>query len=279
MLYHYSIAKLNSDIIHHYLPKMPQGIDLIVAIPRDGILVASLVSLYRQIPFTDLGAFLEGRIYRPGKKHRVKPIYNCQVKRILIVDDICATGSAMREAKAEIAKLQYDISVCASTLYAFGGEQKVKSRLIDFYGVEMKSPSHYDWTLCDMFRSIKTGFDFDGVLCPDCPPGCDDQGIRYKNFILNAPLKLKPNQMGAIITWRPEKFRRETEQWLAEYKITYNQLIMADRAKWKNPVEFKAFHYKNSMLTLYVESSTRQAQEIARLTGKPVLSLETQEMF
>lgn len=285
-LNYYSVARLNSDLINHLLPNIPEDVDLIVAIPRDGVIVASLVSLYRQIPFTDLGSFLEGRIYRPGEKHRVKDHYNRDVRAIMLTDDICATGTAMKEAKSEIAALKLGIKVYAGPLYAFRPQEKLREKLIDFYGVEMKG-GHYEWTLCDMFRSVKTAYDMDGVICTECPPGADDGAgaylrgdMKYREFLQNAKLKLKPKEIGAIITWRPERYRKETEEWLARHGITYKQLIMVkDRKQWTNPAEFKAFHYKQLPLTLMIESSTKQAEMINKLSRKPVVSLANQQIY
>ena len=279
---YYSVSKLNHDIIHSFLPQMPQ-VDLIVGIPRDGILVAVLVSNYRNIPFTDLDAFCEGKVYRPGAKHRNKQIYDAEIKNILVVDDICATGRAMREAKGQMGGLGHDARIYYSTVYAFEGKDKLgigrQPGLLDFYGVELIRPCHYEWTQCDAVRLPQTIFDIDGILCPDCSKENDDDGERYERFLTESPLKLRPENVGAFITWRDEKYRGLTEAWLRKHGIKYHELIMARRSEWRNAIEFKADYYSRSKYTLFIESSSRQAKEIARLTDKPVIGRDSNEIF
>ena len=98
---YFTIDRLAYDVIHNLLPKIPD-VDLVVGIPRDGIIVAYLISIYRNIPFTDLDSYIEGRLYTPGIKHRRSVDLESNVKRILLVDDIFASGSAMRDAKKRL---------------------------------------------------------------------------------------------------------------------------------------------------------------------------------
>lgn len=280
---YYTVERLNHDLIHSFLPKIPGDVDLVLGIPRDGILVAVLISQYRNIPFIDLEGFCEGKVYQPGYKHRRETAYSSYIRGVLIVDDICATGRAMREAKAKVEKLGYSIKIYAASLYAFEGKDKLgvgkQEGLLDFYGVELIRPCHYEWTQCDAVLLPNTFFDIDGALCEDCPPEQDDDGRCYLDFLTNVRQKLCPQRVGVLITWRHEKYRQQTEKWLAEHGVTYNKLIMAKREDWKSAVEFKSYHYRESHCNLFFESSSRQAKRIAQLTGKAVIGLDTNEIF
>ena len=51
-------------------------------------------------------------------------------------------------------------------------------------------------------------YDIDGVLCEDPTDEENDDGDRYKNFILNAPLRFKPfAPIGFLVSSRLEKYR------------------------------------------------------------------------
>jgi uncharacterized HAD superfamily protein len=124
----------------------------------------------------------------------------------------------------------------------------------------------------------KSCFDIDGVLCVDPSSEQNDDGPKYREFILNAkPLFIPGATIGALVTSRLEKYRPETEEWLKKNNIRYKELYMLDlpdmaaRQKANSHGSFKASVYKSNAFKLFVESEPRQAAEINRLTGKPVL--------
>lgn len=272
---YYTVERLNHDIVHKFLPKLPVNLDLIVGIPRDGMLVATLVSVYRNIPFTDLMSFKQARIYRPGIKHRQEEGYYSEVKTVLLVDDICATGRGMTDAIAQISSLKKDFKIYTGVVYV----NKDKTRFVDYYAALLVRPCHFEWTHGDSVQLPGTIFDMDGVLCLDCPKEDDDDGERYHKFLTNVPAKLCPQNIGMIVTWRHAKYRELTEEWLRKHRITYSQLLMAEREKWSGPVEYKAYHYKNSNTRLFIDSSSKQAEKIAQLAGKPVIGYDTNQIF
>jgi uncharacterized HAD superfamily protein len=53
-------------------------------------------------------------------------------------------------------------------------------------------------------------------------------GEKYINFLLNSPLFIPGSKIGTIVTSRLEKYRKETETWLAANNIKYNDLVMLD---------------------------------------------------
>ena len=62
-----SFADLETCIVKN-LHKVPRDIDLIVGVPRSGILVAAMLALYLNLPHTDIEGLIEGRILLPGKR-------------------------------------------------------------------------------------------------------------------------------------------------------------------------------------------------------------------
>ena len=283
---YYTIAQLVYDTRNQLLPKIPSETDLVIGIPRDGILVAYLISIFRNIPFTDLDSFCAGIISKPGIKHRNSESFKKEFHNILLVDDICASGNAMRDALKQLEDARVKkpdiipvdaIKRCA--LYVTRPFEKVNQGLLHIWGCALIGPRHYEWTHCDAVHLPNTMMDIDGILCLDCPPEKDNDGVEYLEWLRTVPLKIRPQHIGCLITWRREKYRTETEAWLQKNGVTYLQLIMADREKWGNPARFKAFHYKENEFRLFIESSPRQAQEIAEITGKPVVCFETNEAW
>ena len=89
-----NIKDLNNVILQN-LSIIPRDIDLIIGIPRSGMLPANLLSLYLNKPYTDLQSFLNGHIYKAGARSQFFDI--SEFKNILVVDDSVASGSAIKE--------------------------------------------------------------------------------------------------------------------------------------------------------------------------------------
>ncbi len=98
-----TINDLN-NIIKRNLYKISEKFDLIVAVPRSGFLPATMLSLYLNIPMTDLDNFLDGKIYSLGRT-KVKDTWIKSIdeaKHILIVEDSSASGTSLNEVKERI---------------------------------------------------------------------------------------------------------------------------------------------------------------------------------
>ncbi len=250
----------------------PRDIDLIVGIPRSGMFPANLLALYLNCRVTDLGSFINGHIYQSGE--RGKFIDAHEFKKVLVVDDSIASGAAMERCKNLLKGLegQYDIKYCA--IYVV----PEKKHLVDYYVEIAPLPRYFQWNIMNHTILKKACFDIDGVLCVDPTHEENDDGPRYRQFLLNAkPLFIPGAEIGTLVTSRLEKYRAETEEWLARNGVKYGKLVMLDlpdmaaRRKANCHGRFKAEEYKKPQYVLFVESNQGQAEEINRITGKPVL--------
>ena len=116
-----NISDLNQVILKR-ISMIPRDFDLIVGIPRSGMLPANLLALYLNRPYTDLNSFINGHIYKAGARGQFFDIG--QFKKVLVVDDSIASGSAMNKCKASLEHLseKFDIEYCC--VYAAPGKQK-----------------------------------------------------------------------------------------------------------------------------------------------------------
>ena len=107
-----SINMLN-DCITNNLYKIPRDIDVIVGIPRSGMLVATIIALYLNKPLCDLEAFLEHKLYEAGS---TKNLDNCisefkEIKKALIIDDSVSTGKSLEKAKEKLRNKTENINL------------------------------------------------------------------------------------------------------------------------------------------------------------------------
>jgi orotate phosphoribosyltransferase len=111
-----SIATLNRDIIA-WIPRLPKDIDLVVGIPRSGLFVANLLSLYLNLPLADLEGFVNLRMLDGGQRCPVSSQEHFLKKRrnVLVIDDSLGTGTQMQQARDRIhaANLPHNVYYAA----------------------------------------------------------------------------------------------------------------------------------------------------------------------
>jgi uncharacterized HAD superfamily protein len=278
-MYYRNISDLNLIILKR-LSVLPRNFDLIVGIPRSGMLPANLLALYLNKPYTDIDSFLNGHIYKAGERGQFFDIK--EFKKILVVDDSIASGSAMLKSKERLKEMSADFDLKFCAIYVIPGKEK----MVDYYFEVVPLPRYFQWNIFNHTTLEKACFDIDGVLCIDPTEEQNDDGIKYTDFVLNAPpLYIPGAKIGTIVTSRLEKFRKETETWLKNNNVKYNDLVMLDlpnkeaRQKANSHAEHKAKTYASKPYILFIESSLHQAIEINRISKKPVLCTENFEMI
>lgn len=275
-----NIKDLN-EIILKRLYILPRNFDLIVGIPRSGMFPANLLALYLNRPVTDLDSFLNGHVYKAGERGQFFDIK--QFKKILIVDDSIASGSALNKCKEQLKQLESNFEIRYCAVYVIPS----KTDVVDYYFETVPLPRYFQWNILNHTILQKACFDIDGVLCADPTPKENDDGEKYRHFLLNAqPLFIPGSPIGTLVTSRLEKYRPETELWLQQNNVKYDKLIMLDlpdmaaRQRANCHASFKAKEYNSSMdYMLFVESNLYQALEINRITKKPVLCTENFNMI
>lgn len=271
-----SVADLDRDILR-WLPSLPADIELVVGIPRSGMIPALLIALHRNLPVTDVQGLIDGRLMGAGLTKKMDGMgtgFLGQRRRILVVDDSILNGTQLRKVREELAPLaaQHDLRYAA--VYIAPG----RSGEVDFGAVELDQPRIFEWNVMHSLMVEQACLDIDGVLCRDPRTDENDDGDAYCRFLAETtPIVLPKRPARMLVTSRLEKYRRHTEEWLARHGVQYTELRMLDlpdaetRRRLGAHASFKAQVYKESDCRLFIESEPHQAQEIARVSGKYVL--------
>lgn len=272
-------------VIYNNLHLIPSDIDLIVGIPRSGMLAASILALYLNFPLTDLYSLMKENIYQSGRTKVKKSWINTiqEAKKILIVEDSSSTGKSLEDAKALLEDFRFKHKVVYLTIFV----TKKTVEYTDIYFEIVPVPRMFEWNYLHHKRVDRLCFDIDGVLCRDPLPEENDDGKKYVEFIRNAEAKVVPTcKIGYLITSRLEKYRKDTEYWLAKNNIKYDKLIMMpyaskeERLKYGNHGIYKGKKYKElGQTSLFVESEAKQAKEIASISGKAVFCIENHRLY
>lgn len=274
-----------SEAIISSLPDIPSDVDLVVGIPRSGLMAASLYALFLNLPLTTVDLLLEGRMLSYGSTKPTGYWINSvqEARKILFVEDSVNSGKSILECKKRIESSAFADKASYLCVYAVPSAID----LVDYCVEVVPQPRMFEWNFLTHASLTACCFDIDGVICPDPSPEQNDDAEEYISFIKNAPTKLKPlNKVGYIVTSRLEKYRTATEQWLEDNEISYGKLFMHNapsaevRRQLGNHAEFKASVYKKLHdAELFIESDDSQAQTIFRLTGKPVFCTDSQVLY
>ena len=276
-----SIADLSNAVTRN-LSRIPYDIDLVAGIPRSGMLAAAMVALQRNLPMTDVDGLIEGRLMANGLRPLGRAIRDVRAaRRILVIDDSVNSGRSMLATKQRLASLRGSHEFVFAA--AFVACRKGSS--VDVYFEEVLQPRLFEWNWFHHGLLAEACVDIDGVLCDDPTPTENDDGPSYTQFLEYAVPRVVPTvSIKCLVTCRLEKYRRPTEAWLQRHGIKYERLIMLDlpdaasRRKTGCHGAFKGRVYRAVDASLFIESSHQQAIEIAELAGKPVLSVEVQQM-
>ncbi len=269
------ITDMNRRILT-LLPCLPADVDVVVGIPRSGMLPAAILSLHLNCLLADVHGFLDGRVLANGPRYNHARKEKTAPRKILIVDDFVSTGAQLQQVKniVQAASLPHEVFY-ASIFVA----QKTK-QMVDFFAEVLKGPTIFEWNLLHHDYFIPHGcVAMEDVLCPAPDPDELSSARKYEQFIAAAEPWFLPSQpIGWLVTERPQKYRTQTEAWLARHGVKYKQLIMREEQSF-DAATFKAEIYTETDSVFFVEGKLSQAIAIADQTGKFVYCMETRELI
>lgn len=255
------------------------GYDVVVGIPKSGIVPAVAMANILGLPFTTLYSAVRGDVPEHGFR-TVRAFPGWSEARILIVDDSVNNGNEVQRVKEIIKKSRLNAHIMAVYATTQG------TKFVDSYVEILKHPRIFEWNLLNHSLSKQACFDMDGVLCVDPSANDKKNEDNYLNFLENAkPLFIPKKNIGYIVTSRLERYRKMTEIWLEKYGVLYDSLIMMQhfdaetRQKYSLHAIFKSEIFKKTNTLYFVESSYSQAIVIARLAQKPCFCVHDMKMY
>ena len=264
--------------------KVPSDVGLIVGVPRSGMIAALMLAELLNRPCATLDDFASGRVMACGGRGRLARVGD----RVLVLDDTVSGGGAMRAARERLEPLSGSGKVIYGCVYAEGRDAK---GMVDVWLEDLWREGEdlwlYEWNILHHYgrRTRLWMWDIDGLLCKEPPDERDT--AAYEGYLAEAlPMAVPTTPVGAIVTYRLEKYRSATEEWLLRHGVRYGSLVMfpasshGERRRMQPPADFKAAAYLGApWARLFLESDARQALRINGLTGKPVFCYEDGRMY
>lgn len=266
--------------IKHNIHKIPDNIDLVVGIPRSGMIPAYIIGLALNRKVCSVQEFLTGNT---GNKGFTRSVTERDIKNILVVDDTVNSGMSIQKIKELLAPEASKYNFFFMAVYA---SDEKSTAFVDAYMKKLSLPRIFQWNYMYHEATSNACYDMDGVLCIDPTEEENDDGENYINFIKNARPLYQPNhEIGYIVTSRLEKYRKETEEWLEKHSVKYKKLYMLnataeERRQLRLHSKYKAKIYKQIKESrLFIESDPDQAREIAEMTGKRCICCSNDLMY
>ena len=264
---------------NEWIKTFPQTYDVIVGIPRSGLLVANIIALRLGKPLSTPELFKDGHYWlsihvnnRTDKKEGL-----C---RVLLVDDCISHKKTIEEPEQILHSSNRNLQITKAVLLV---SEEATNYVDTYYKVLYDYPLVAEWELIHRpWENIAV--DMDGVICEDCPSYIDNNEKRYREWLTSArPYLIPTYKIDYIISCRLEKYRPETEEWLKRHEVQYGQLILWDIAS-KDDRSGKFAEHKIDVLlkikpVVYWESSYHQAKKIWESTRIPTICIDEMIAF
>lgn len=259
---------------NEWVKSLPSDCDVVVGIPRSGLLVAAIVALKLGKPLTTPELFLENRYWMSQRIERAKAY-----GRILLIDDSISSGETFEQNLALIRSAGAHSEVIRGALIVTPEGRP----FVDQFYVEIPQPRLFEWNMLHVKRGV-LAVDLDGVICENCPPGVDADDVRYAAWVRTARPYLIPTfEIDFIVSSRLERYRKETEEWLSRHGVRYQKLMLWEIASKQEGRGRHAEQKIEKLLRIkpemFWESSGGQAREIWRATRIPTLCVDEMRLL
>lgn len=280
------------------LYKVPRNIDLVLAIPRSGLIPATMISQYLNINTMVVQRFCElveaGKDIKTEFYHGRRPCDDKrEIKNVLVVDDTIYNGSSKLKWKERFNQdcyKDYKFTFLAVYEEGFSDYFKCDITLKDIKWSSYLSDLHmclYEWNIFSHGNTMSSfAFDIDGVVCIDPPDERNtEEYIKYIKNPIPYHIPEVTQAKTTFITYRLNKYRPETSEFLGRMGLAGCQLYMNSATSYEERAKVPPYLYKAQVygslehLKLFIESNDDEAKLIAQISGKPVYCVESNRIY
>lgn len=234
--------------------------DVVVGIPRSGMIPAAMASLSLGVPLWTMGKHGPSPLGAGLRMQDVKADQR-KVKRMLILDDSSASGAQMALAKKAMALphlKDYDVTYAAVIVTPSG------RRNVDLHHTVIELPHWFEWNFFGNTKLLR-GF----KVCAELEVLADEEG----NLMNTVP---RFSHIPTIMTALPATPHNETitRRWLTEQDITHDNLLLRPSDIALNSEEHIAWKVKQASRLgtgLFVAARANQAVRLTEHKFKTVL--------
>jgi len=262
-----------STWINEWMKSFNDRYDVIIGVPRSGLYVACRIALALGKPLSTPELFVQDLTWQS------ESINSIGARKVLLVEDSVETGKTLEDAYNLISAIKKDVIVHKTALIA---SENARSFVDNYYKI-IPQPRLFEWNLMHAKRG-KLASDMDGVLCENCPKGVDLNERQYERWIKRAkPYRIPSFNIDTIVSNRLEKYRKDTEEWLQNNNVNYNELILWNLPSKKDRHGMQAERKAKEILRINPdivwESSYVEAKKIWEVTRIPTICFDNMVIF
>lgn len=234
--------------------------DLVVGVPRSGILAGMFASMASGSPLTDIEGFERGEVVFP--EHGKVDLSKSRRLSVLVIDDCVNSGISLDKIRARLLPYcdQHDFTFCV----AYGPRKH--NKYTDIIFEQLAAPHIFEWNVMHHDLLLGAMVDIDEVIFGDAEPD-----------ICNAPFRIATKPIGFGVTRLPETMRPRLEDALKRRGVTVKRIEMLG-TNMQETARAKGACYLRTRSFLYIARSTATADMVACAAAKPVLSLNLQSI-
>lgn len=269
-----------------------RSFDTIIGIPRSGSIFAAFIATQLGVSLADVStASRELKVAKHGYTRQG------DFGKVLVVEDVVNRGVSMDQA-FEVLKVTTGLSRENCTTCSIWTNLNSQPGAVDLdLGGPHSQRYAFSWQMWHSALWPQWATDMDGVLCHDVPPHVTSEEEYFQwcgeptGRWLPRPKNKGKWPIGAIITSRPESTRAQTQTWLHNSGMYFNNLIMAPGDTQADVIynlkrmglkrgEWKAREAEKLGITeFFIESCPIQAQQISLKFPGLVWCTDTQQRY
>ena len=263
------------------LSRVPSDVDLIVGIPRSGLIPASVVSLGLNLPMTDIEGLLAGRLAVTRLTRRIGcgalAVRDCS--HALVLDDSIYTGSTLAVIKERIRAAQLPLRVTYAAVYA----TPESAAAVDLFFEVCPRPRVFEWHYLHHHVLATALIALDGVLGVDSQLFNAASSTERASYLAGLQPRVRPTaRILGFVTDCVSAGQADLQAWLQRHGITFQHLILRDRVprRSSDSLAHKARAYRReTRATLFLDGSSGDGQRIASRSGKPVIDVRERVLY
>jgi adenine/guanine phosphoribosyltransferase-like PRPP-binding protein len=228
-----------------FVDQLPETYDLVVGIPRSGMLVASIIATKLGRPLSTPDLFLEDRWWSSRLLESPDP---SEVHSILLVDDSIDRGSSLEAAKAILARRERPTRITTAALIA---HRRDASGMVDLHHRVIAHPVIFEWNLMHAKVMTRLSANLEGVL--------------------DRPGRIPSYSIDVVLASGDESNRQRAEAFLLAQGVRFGELVMMSGRDKVDVLEA-------ARSDIHLEGPLEEAQRIASATGIPTISLDEMEL-
>ncbi|UXZ55431.1 phosphoribosyltransferase [Halomonas sp. 7T] len=265
-----SYGDLGRDINKNF-EKFSGDWDLVVGIPRSGMVPAYMIALALNVNCTDISSWVNNYPLKKGMTRGLKNELTLpwEAKKVLIVDDSIMSGNSL---KSEIEALPAWLSSRASTLAVYSSKPFRKD--VDIVLEFVPHPRAFEWNIFHHKVISRSCISLEGMIKKS-----EEENNKNEINFRYIPSGL----IDTIVSCQSKSKRQEVESLLAERGVSYRELVMSDSEDnvmtLENLINFKVGKFTDSSSDLFIEYDSYQARIICQEAKKPVFCIKDNCMY